>query len=320
VKNVNEDMLQDYLDGRLGEKERAELEALLENDPELAERLESYREIGRALREDEPQLSPGFYTKARARFEESKKGKMRMPRLLSWEAAGLATAAALVCVLFIPYLLDRDRQGDELPPAEKIWEAPAVEGEVEDAEAAPAPKEEKIELEMEIAPAPTTEPKAPPALPAAEEVDDSMMLEGEKMEKRAASPPMPSVQADAVQAEPRREKREKKGARSVALGQMDEGLAAAPAPFEIVALSPGVVESNIVMVEELDPGRRRVLIGARELPFGCVGISVAVTADSYRITLTPVDDPSLADSFGCAVIVANDHRTIEVLPPLDEHR
>jgi hypothetical protein len=294
-------MLQDYLDGRLGDEARAEFEAMMESDPELAERVASYNEFGRALREDEPELSPGFYTRARARFEESRRGKMRMPRLLSWEAAGLATAAALVCVLFIPYLLDRDRKGEALPPTETIWEAPAVEEAVEEADDEPVLEEEKM-MEPEFTPA-----------PAAESLDDSMMLEGEKMERKAAVPPPPSVQADAVPAEPRREKGVKKRARGVVLGQMAETTKISPLP-------PGAVEPGSVSVEVMDPDRRRVLIGAREWPFRCEEIAVETTSQSYRITLRPATDPSLAAEWGCAVIVGNDHRTIEVLPPVDERR
>jgi hypothetical protein len=289
-------MLQDYLDDRLDDKARAELEALLACDAELAGRVESGREIGRALRDEEPELPPGFYTRARARFEESRRRAVRMPRLLSWEAAGLATAAVLACVLFIPFLLDRDRKGDELPPAETIWEAPAAEQAAEDVDAEP-----HLELEQ-------GEPEAAP------------VYEGERREKRAAPPPLPSVQADAAPAEPRREKGEKKGARAAGLGETAERLAAAPSQVEIVPLAPGEVEPGTVIVEEQAPDRRRVLIGTREWPFACEEIEVEMTARSYRIKLRPAADPDRAAEWGCAVMVGNDHRTIEVLPPVEEKR
>ena len=73
MSRVTEEMLQDYLDDRLTAEQRTEFERLLESDAELAGRVEANREQGRALREDAPELSPGFYTRARARFEESAK-------------------------------------------------------------------------------------------------------------------------------------------------------------------------------------------------------------------------------------------------------
>jgi hypothetical protein len=72
------------------------------------------------------------------------------------------------------------------------------------------------------------------------------------------------------------------------------------------------------LVQELDRDRRRVLIGAREWPFRCEEIAVETTHQSYRITLRPAADPGLAAEWGCAVIVGNDHRTIEVIPPVEE--
>ena len=96
MNRPTEELLQDYLDGRLSQEERREFEALLERDADLAGQVEACREFGRALRHDLPELPPGFYTRARARFEESQAPKKpRFFRLLSWEMAGLAAAAAL---------------------------------------------------------------------------------------------------------------------------------------------------------------------------------------------------------------------------------
>ena len=54
--------LQDFLDGRLSAADRATFEARMEDDSDLARRVNEYREIRRLLREDDPQLSAGFYT------------------------------------------------------------------------------------------------------------------------------------------------------------------------------------------------------------------------------------------------------------------
>ena len=70
MRDPTDEKLQDYLDGRLTEQERAELDARMRADPELARRVASWREIGRALREDDAELGPGFYVRARERFEQ----------------------------------------------------------------------------------------------------------------------------------------------------------------------------------------------------------------------------------------------------------
>ena len=46
--------LHDYLDGRLAEDERRELERRLAEEPELARELEALRSVGDALREPAP--------------------------------------------------------------------------------------------------------------------------------------------------------------------------------------------------------------------------------------------------------------------------
>ena len=66
-----EELLQDYLDGRLSPDARERFEAEIEGDAALAARIEAYREQRRALRADVPDLSPGFYARARARFEQT---------------------------------------------------------------------------------------------------------------------------------------------------------------------------------------------------------------------------------------------------------
>jgi len=107
----------DYLDGRLGDAERVAFEQRLSRDRELARRVASYREIGRALREDDVALSAGFYTRARARFEAGRRPPRRLGwRLLSWEAAGVVAATALAAVVFLPVLHQRD-ESLTAPPA-----------------------------------------------------------------------------------------------------------------------------------------------------------------------------------------------------------
>jgi len=114
---VTDERLQDYLDGRLDDDARAEVEARLAKDPELARRVETWREAGRALRDDPAELPPGFYARARDRFEKTA-GAPRGFRLLSWETAGLAAAVVLVAALFGPELMrSRDAAHPSLAPA-----------------------------------------------------------------------------------------------------------------------------------------------------------------------------------------------------------
>jgi hypothetical protein len=105
-----EEKIQDFLDGRLSEAERAAMEERIAGDPELARRVEAHRDIGRALRSDPAEIPPGFYARARARFEESSKPRFGWHRVFSWEAAGLAAAGLLLAAILVPGLV-RDRIG-----------------------------------------------------------------------------------------------------------------------------------------------------------------------------------------------------------------
>ena len=64
----DERRIHDYLDGRLDAGDRAAFEARLSADEALARRIEELRGVGTALRSPTPELSPGFYARARARF------------------------------------------------------------------------------------------------------------------------------------------------------------------------------------------------------------------------------------------------------------
>jgi hypothetical protein len=124
----DEKNLQDYLDGRLPDGERARFEARMREDPELAKRVDAARDIRDALREEPEELSPGFYARARERFEQSAGGRQRSGwRLLSWESAGLAAATVLALALFVPGVL-RDSRSNLEPTITE----PAAEGFYED--------------------------------------------------------------------------------------------------------------------------------------------------------------------------------------------
>jgi hypothetical protein len=103
--------LQDYLDDRMDAEQQRAFRRRLEREPDLAERLAEHRRLRDALREDEP-LPPGFYTRTRAEFERRHGSRKRRGlRVLSWEAAGLATAAVLALALFVPGLIREELPG-----------------------------------------------------------------------------------------------------------------------------------------------------------------------------------------------------------------
>jgi len=98
---------QDYLDGRLTAEQRERFEARLEREPDLARRVEACREVGQALRGGDETLSPGFFTRVRAAFEEASRGgePRRWFRPLSWETAGLAAVVLVAAALYVPGLV-----------------------------------------------------------------------------------------------------------------------------------------------------------------------------------------------------------------------
>jgi hypothetical protein len=153
MKNALPDRrLNDYLDGRMTEDERAEFERSCEHDEELARRLESYREMRDALLSPEPEPGPEFYARARERFATgSASRRVGLHGLLSWEAAGLAAAVVLAAVVFLPTMIGMpvpDRVGP-IPETgtlraddPKRIAAVAAEGDAETQAARSAPKGE----------------------------------------------------------------------------------------------------------------------------------------------------------------------------------
>lgn len=146
-----DDRLQDYLDGRLSKSERESFEASLRDDPESAAEVRAYRGIGEVLRSEPPELSADFYARAQERFEQAS-GRRSW---LSWPTAGLAAAAVLAALLFLPRLIDRQAPAvagqsqtePSTPPApEKApagWELTPTEGrQPAPANQAPPPREE----------------------------------------------------------------------------------------------------------------------------------------------------------------------------------
>jgi len=104
----------DYLDGRLTVPERDAFEKRVQADPELARRLQTYDAVRRALRDSVIDPPPGFYARARARFEERGRAIGPRRRWVSWEAVGLAAAALLVIAILLPPVWE-ERKAERLP-------------------------------------------------------------------------------------------------------------------------------------------------------------------------------------------------------------
>jgi hypothetical protein len=347
VSRRTEELLQDYLDGRLSPDARERFEAEIKGDAALAARIEAYREQRRALRTDVPDLSPGFYARARARFEET--GPERKPRSfprLSWELAGLAAAAALAGILFIPGLIEWEGKGKPF-----VEERPAAEKRQRSGEESPARHAVKNEKGGPAgapieAPAPAGDEKETASAPQ----DDSFDLE---QERPAASRPAAGWAADeksGLEREgpmPAAAARDKKGVRSAKMDRSAERLEAMkdaeavrviprPKPLE---LPPGAVRPGASLVIETeeqwmnlvegpardselaliayDPAWRWILIGARPKGIDCAAIKIEVAAASYRITPMLPADPGRIAEWGCALPLPRDGRAIEIAEATD---
>lgn len=138
--------LEDYLDGRMTEGRRRAFEARVANDEGLAGRIRAHRAAAEALRAEPEALSPDFYSRLRARFEEPRAAAPRWFRLASWETAGLATAVVIALVLFVPLFVGQ-------PPAVRSPVAPdsrqAARPDSEVAPLADRPRENRAETGQE---------------------------------------------------------------------------------------------------------------------------------------------------------------------------
>lgn len=233
--------IHDYLDGRLSESERAEFEARLADDAGLAERVQRYREIGGALRDDDAELSPGFYARARAEFS-ARQAPERHPwlRWLSWESAGLVAATALAIAVFVPGLM-RDETAfsvTERPSEQRSApkNAPPESRDEDDATAeklrvgAPTDSRKKKEQRRD--------------LQSSGVLQDEQLLE-EKVEQQDASPPdgARDVEQDRFAPAPPRPKSSDRGAPEEGLSREEsvrqlEPATGASAPGDTPSLAP----------------------------------------------------------------------------------
>ena len=342
--DTRQDQIQDYLDGRLSEAQRAAFEARLEREPDLARRVAEYRSIGQALREDPSSLSPGFYTRTRARFEAGAGGARRGFRLLSWETAGLSAAVVLAAAIFLPGLL---RQDETLTaPA---TQQPLTTGDDQTSQATSRLKKEApadIRGEEGFAAAP------PPAEKQAEadkkSKTDVETLELDRLDADAPQPAPKAVSAESMvranepELEQEAGRRRQLQLRESAQPSVERGVSArleesAPV-FETLELPPGTVTPGKIRVgnEELsdrskdqvaqkrfaatpspgvfrDETKRTVLIGSRPGLLDCSSVSVEVTSDAYIIRIPSPGQEEDEAGPECAVLLPVDDREIRVL-------
>jgi len=346
--NIDPDdgLLNDYLDERLDSTARAAFEARIARDPALARRVELGREIRRALRADGEEPSPAFYARARERFEAGTRRAWFRP--LSWEVLGVAVAAMLAVVVFLPGLLRHedllppaperraipelaepqrapqasDDLGAAAPPASRAKDrgpaGPAARADTETENKAIAPPVNEgasRQLEDEFAPAPEPAPK-----PASESAGARVAPE-ERQERYSVLGKSSAAQAPAVA-----------GVETQTL-ETDAAKSSATQAFA-VPLHAGTVghgevrtidsrEAWLDLLERMPEGdlpppsddHVLVLIGPREAPFACAPIAV-VPRDGARVIELPAPaagEPGSAG--GCAVVLPRTGGRVLVVGP-----
>ncbi len=343
--------LHDYLDGRLSEEEATRFEEKLAREPELAELVEAYRGLGRELRELPAELPPGFHARARARFEERRRGRHSWMAWLSWETVGLAAAALLVLAIFVPPILrdhpavpalapplheEVETDRPEPSPVPKD-EAPAIAAEPAEGEesAREVPGGDRLELEEKVAtaqretgfaPAPEPAPSQAPTAPG--------RMQNEKLEEQPQD-----LRGDRDLASPRRLEPLEAG-RAGLVKKRSAAAAAAPASTRFSVLPEGLVPPGEVRILDteiaamgraLDKGNdelsspgvvsalapdfrdeRVALIGRRDRAIDCAGTEVRIADDEVLLILHP---SARADEpvTGCAIVIPRTPSPVRVV-------
>ena len=326
--------IQEYLDDRMSDVERRAFEERLATDVALAGRVRDLREISDALRQDAPDLPPGFHTRLRARFEARHTPVRHWFRPLSWETAGLVAAVAVAAVLFVPLVVDQQpgRTDSQIlfEPSDKELRKnetrEAVEEDLDDAGFAPSPESTpeptvEPELEQDRRDAPAKSRPAPPA--------------GAKLKKAERNVPLQQAPAEAESRVGRgrseageskdevRAQSEAYGYRSVAQEGLvlAEGVVEAGEVLEIrnaeqwSRLGLGVERAQGDALGEYDPSWRLVLVGARENPMDCARSTVVAVADAWEIRLAAPTVALAEPVHGCVFRVPQDGRPIRVVGP-----
>ena len=336
--------LEEYLDGRMTEGRRRAFEARVAADEGLARRIRAHRAAAEALRAEPESLSPAFYARLRARFEEPRAAAPRWFRLASWETAGLATAVVIALVLFVPLFVGQP-PGRQSPVAPDSRQAPQPDSEVaplsdrlrenraETGEKADAPPEGRIEKKKEAG-----ERRAPvddeARKDAAVEGDFEELDQGQaSYDESAPASPAPSSRgearlgerAGAPVAEPQAESETLQRMKSSASLRRPDSGAAIPAglvepgaqievddPSEWNTLSLG---AGYLALGDYDPNRRIVLLGDRDGGLSCSASRVIELPDGYEIRLASPAPGAPRDGDGCAFVLPRDGKPVRVVGP-----
>jgi len=267
MAKVTDGRLQDYLDGRLSDRERAEVEAALGDDPELARRVAAWGEIGSALRSGDDELPPGFYARARERFEQTRPRSRFGFRILSWEVAGLAAAVLLAGVVFIPEMM-RDPELGRAPaaPAEPRSDTARADS--------PSTGEPSVRLESKTVARDVVAPDDASPVPETTLLDEVASIEeAENMAKEEIRETVREPAKQKLRAELGPEPAAAGRVSAVAPPERSRGQAAAPAPAEIDAdvVEPeqegiGRFEDSERLAQKTAPSRPKSDAADEELP------------------------------------------------------
>ena len=339
--------LHDYLDGRLSEPEREELEARLKRDPELAAEAEFLLRLRRVLREAPSDLPTGFLARARARYEESRTVRRLRPRFVSGQAAGLAAAALLVAAILIPYYrhVPTSTAPEEMPrlsqpaappsspekkaPLGKDEKKPKIETQPAEelSRGRPVPEEAASNVEA-IRSSEQEEPVAAPPPDvrkdsgAPTQMEDRIARRDEDYEKAASPTPRAQQNADLLKTVAAREGLAEPHDRIPRVEPLPAN-SLPPETLHIVRAADDPVWSELIAgpaagsLLRLHPDfehERVVLIGPRPTPFSCTGLGVAYDPGVVRIRpASPGAGESRAS--GCAVVLPSDTRRVEIVDP-----
>ena len=345
--------IQDYLDDRMSDGDRRAFEERLAGDAGLGARVRDLRAISEGLRQDAPDLPPGFHTRLRARFEARHAPVRRWFRPLSWVTAGLVAAVAFAAVLFAPVLLERRPGRAEsqilFVPTEKESRQnetrDAVEEDREDTDFAPAPEsipepvvESGAQLERRDGPAKSRPAPPPPSAKLKKDQNPALLQQAPTEPERAKRSRSDEKGAVGAPADP---EAAAAGGRAT-LGEAKDELRAQNEGFDYrstvaggVALTAGVVEAGEIVeirseeqwdrmgldvgrgrgdtLGEYDPAARLVLVGAREIRADCE-LSVVVAVDEvYEIRLAAATVAATEPDHGCAFRLPADDRPVRII-------
>jgi hypothetical protein len=339
--------IQDYLDDRMSDGDRRAFEERLTGDAGLGARVRDLRAISEALRQDAPDLPPGFHTRLRARFEARHAPVRRWFRPLSWETAGLIAAVAVAAVLFAP--TEKESRQNETRDAVEQDRIEAVGSEAleEDTDFAPAPEsipepvvESGARLERRDGPAKSRPAPPPPSAKLKKDENPALSQQAPTEPERAERSRSDKKGAVGAPADP---EATAAGGRATLEEAKDE-LRAQNEGFDYrsiaaggIALTAGVVEAGKIVeirseeqwdrvgldvgrgrgdaLGEYDPVARLVLVGAREIRADCE-LSVVVAVDEvYEIRLAAATGAATEPDHGCAFRLPADDRPVRIIEP-----